>query len=267
MAQFVAAPVLGDLSDRWGRRPVLVFSLLGTVLSFTLLALAHSLTMLFIARIVDGLSGGNITTARAYIADVTPPEDRAKRYGLIGAAFGLGFIFGPALGALFVAHQLHRADLGRGRGLGHRRATCVPWLPEPARHARTAGARPGGDAPATRCRPGRGSAAPGRRLSSTGSTFSVYQTTFALYGQRRFGWDATHIGYVLATFGTLGVMVQARSSGRVTRALGDRPHARRRDSGGDDWVGRRGSGRTASPIFVPGLVPTALGMGLCNRRR
>src|SRR5436190_19467183 len=81
LCQLVASPILGEASDRYGRRPVLLFSLAGTVASFALLALAHSVTMLFLARIVDGLSGGNISTARAYIADVTPPEQRARAYG------------------------------------------------------------------------------------------------------------------------------------------------------------------------------------------
>ncbi|OLB63620.1 MAG: hypothetical protein AUI11_00660 [Acidobacteria bacterium 13_2_20CM_2_66_4] len=97
LCQLAAAPALGDISDHHGRRPVLVFSLLGTVISFVMLAVAHSVAMLFAARIVDGLSGGNISTARAYVADVTEPKDRARAYGLIGAAFGLGFILGPAL--------------------------------------------------------------------------------------------------------------------------------------------------------------------------
>src|SRR3981081_4812877 len=100
LCQLAAAPALGDLSDRYGRRPVLVFSLAGTVVSFVMLALAHSVAMLFAARVVDGLSGGNISTARAYVADVTEPKDRARAYGLIGAAFGLGFILGPALSGL-----------------------------------------------------------------------------------------------------------------------------------------------------------------------
>ena len=115
LCQLVASPALGDLSDRYGRRPVLVFSLAGTVVSFVMLALAHSLAMLFLARIVDGLSGGNISTARAYVADVTEPKDRARAYGLIGAAFGLGFIFGPALSGVLAQRQLHGADLGGGR--------------------------------------------------------------------------------------------------------------------------------------------------------
>ena len=100
LCQLVAAPILGDLSDRYGRRPILIISLIGTVVSFVMLALAQSLTMLFIARIVDGLSGGNISTARAYVADVTEPKDRSRAFGLIGAAFGLGFILGPGISAL-----------------------------------------------------------------------------------------------------------------------------------------------------------------------
>src|ERR671919_2150643 len=100
LCQLAAAPALGDLSDRYGRRPVLVFSLAGTVVSFVMLALAHSVALLFAARIVDGLSGGNVSTARAYVADVTEPKDRARAYGLIGAAFGLGFILGPALSGI-----------------------------------------------------------------------------------------------------------------------------------------------------------------------
>ena len=188
VAQFIAAPVLGELSDRWGRRPILIFSLLGTVVSFALLAMAHSITMLFIARIVDGLSGGNITTARAYIADVTPVEDRAKRYGLIGAAFGLGFIFGPALGALF-AHISYTAPIWVAAAVSAIAALLAfLWLPEPERHVSE------GEAPPWWRALGDLMSRPGLRsilVVDLGYwfTFSVYQTTFALFGQRRFGWD------------------------------------------------------------------------------
>jgi DHA1 family tetracycline resistance protein-like MFS transporter len=262
LAQFVAAPVLGDLSDRWGRRPVLVFSLLGTVLSFMLLALAHSLMLLFVARIVDGLSGGNITAARAYIADVTPPEDRAKRYGLIGAAFGLGFILGPALGGA-LSHISYTAPIWAAVVLSAIAATLAyAWLPEPARHETDAGAAPWWRTlPELIARPGLGSLLLVDFLYW--STFAVYQTTFALYGQRRFGWDATHIGYILASFGMLGVLIQTRVVGPVTRVLGDRRTL---------VVGLAcattglavGSLAISIPVFVLALVPTALGMGLCN---
>ncbi len=100
--QFAAAPVLGRLSDRFGRKPILLFSLAGSVAGYLLFAFAGSLTMLLAARIIDGISGGNISTAQAYVADVTTPETRAKGMGMIGAAFGLGFIFGPAIAGIAV---------------------------------------------------------------------------------------------------------------------------------------------------------------------
>src|SRR5260370_28148345 len=96
--QFIFAPILGRLSDRVGRRPVLLVSIIGTSLGFLTMGLAGALLVLFVARIIDAITGGNISTAQAYIADVTPPEKRSGGMGLIGAAFGLGFIFGPAIG-------------------------------------------------------------------------------------------------------------------------------------------------------------------------
>src|SRR2546421_9043953 len=95
--QLIFTPVLGRLSDRYRRRPVLFLSLLGTSAGFFILSFATKLWMLFAGRIIDGITGGNISTAQAYIADVTTKENRAKGMGLIGAAFGLGFVFGPAI--------------------------------------------------------------------------------------------------------------------------------------------------------------------------
>lgn len=97
-AQFLATPVLGALSDRVGRRPVLLISILGSAFGYFLFGWAGSLWVLFVSRILDGLTGGNLSTAQAYIADRSLPEDRAKNFGMIGAAFGLGFILGPAFG-------------------------------------------------------------------------------------------------------------------------------------------------------------------------
>jgi MFS family permease len=111
--QFFASPILGALSDRFGRRPVLILSQLGSVVGYLLLgwtthatwlAPATGLTLIYVSRIIDGISGGNISTAAAYISDVTGPENRAKGMGLIGAAFGLGFIFGPAIGGILGEH-------------------------------------------------------------------------------------------------------------------------------------------------------------------
>lgn len=99
-AQFLATPVLGMLSDRYGRRPVLILSLLGTAIGYFIFATTSMYWVLVASRILDGATGGNISTAQAYLADVTPPEDRAKTFGLMGAAFGLGFTLGPTAGAL-----------------------------------------------------------------------------------------------------------------------------------------------------------------------
>lgn len=100
--QFLFSPILGRLSDRIGRRPVLLVSLLGSAFGYFLFGFAGSLLMLFASRIIDGISGGNISTAQAVIADITTPQERAKGMGMIGAAFGLGFILGPAIGGLLV---------------------------------------------------------------------------------------------------------------------------------------------------------------------
>jgi MFS family permease len=101
--QFVSGPVLGHISDKWGRKPVLLISQLGTLSGLILLAISRSLTLVFLARIIDGITAGNITVAQAYIADVTPPEKRAKSFGILGSAFGLGMLIGPALSG-FLAH-------------------------------------------------------------------------------------------------------------------------------------------------------------------
>src|ERR1041385_3823789 len=105
--QLIFAPILGRLSDKYGRRPVLLISILGTGVGFLLLGFATTLWMLFAGRVLDGITGGNISTAQAYIADVTTEENRAKGMGLIGAAFGLGFIFGPAIGGILSHWGIH----------------------------------------------------------------------------------------------------------------------------------------------------------------
>lgn len=100
VAQFFATPVLGSLSDKWGRKPLLAVSLIGTCISFIMFAQARGLVMLFAARILDGLTGGNISVAQAMISDTSTPANRAKKFGILGSAFGFGFVIGPALGGL-----------------------------------------------------------------------------------------------------------------------------------------------------------------------
>ncbi|MDB4999079.1 MAG: hypothetical protein JWR76_156 [Mucilaginibacter sp.] len=100
ISQFFATPVLGSLSDKFGRKPILVLSLVGTCVSFMLFGFANSIIMLFAARILDGLTGGNISVAQAMISDISPPKERAKNFGILGSAFGFGFVIGPAIGGL-----------------------------------------------------------------------------------------------------------------------------------------------------------------------
>jgi DHA1 family tetracycline resistance protein-like MFS transporter len=261
LAQLFASPVLGHWSDRWGRRPILIFSLVGTVVSFVMLALAHSLAMLFAARIVDGLSGGNITTARAYIGDIATEENRAKSFGMLGAAFGLGFIIGPALGGLF-AHISYTAPIWAAAAITVV-ATLLAWfwLPETVHRVNAVSGSPWR---ALRELGGR----PNLRLLFAidflyWGSFAVYQTTFALFGARRFGFDATHTGYLLATFGFLGVLVQGGLVGPVVTRLGEK----RTLVVGLVFAaaGWGGSAMTHSlPLFIAMLVPGALGIGFCN---
>ncbi|PAW93545.1 hypothetical protein CKK33_08580 [Mucilaginibacter sp. MD40] len=100
IAQFIATPILGSLSDKWGRKPILIISLIGTAASFVLFGLANSIFMLFAARVLDGLTGGNISVAQAMISDISSPKDRAKNFGILSSAFGFGFVIGPAIGGL-----------------------------------------------------------------------------------------------------------------------------------------------------------------------
>lgn len=106
LAQFIATPVIGKLSDKYGRRPLLLVSLLGTSLSLALFAMANSVLLLFVARILDGITGGNISVAQAVISDSVDQKDRAKAFGMLGASFGFGFLLGPALGGILSQHSL-----------------------------------------------------------------------------------------------------------------------------------------------------------------
>jgi MFS transporter, DHA1 family, tetracycline resistance protein len=221
ICQLVAAPALGDLSDRYGRRPVLVFSLAGTVVSFVMMALAQSLTMLFLARIVDGLSGGNISTARAYVADVTEPKDRARAYGLIGAAFGLGFIFGPALSGI-LSKISYTAPIWAAAALTFvAAAMAYLWLPETVHRAQA-----GTGNPFRFLIPLLRRERVGRMLAIDfiyWFAFSIFQTTFALFAARRFGFDAPKTGYFLAGFGVLGAVIQGGMIRPIVHRIGDKP--------------------------------------------
>ncbi len=220
VAQMLAAPILGDWSDRWGRRPVLILSLLGSAASFVMLALAGNMVWLFAARIVDGFTGGNITTVRAYIADISEPRERARNFGLIGAAFGLGFILGPAIGGGLARFGL-AAPAWAAAGISLIAAALGwRWLPETVHMTPARRPSPWRELPALIRRP-----VLGRLLWIDLLIWianSIYQTTFALFTHTRFGLGPVENGYVLTMVGVIAALMQATVTGRVVVQLGER---------------------------------------------
>jgi MFS transporter, DHA1 family, tetracycline resistance protein len=258
LCQLVASPALGDLSDRWGRRPVLVFSLVGTVVSFVMLALAQSVAMLFLARIVDGLSGGNISTARAYVADVTEPKDRARAYGLIGAAFGLGFIMGPALSGVLAKVSITAPIWAAAALTLVAAAMAWFWLPETVHRTQAGTGNPLSYLPGLLVRPAI------RRVLVVDFlywfAFSIFQTTFALFVARRFQFDASRTGYFFAAFGVLGVIIQGGLIRPIVKRTGDKTMF---IAGVVFSVAGLVAAALAHsvPMFALALVPLAFGMG------
>jgi MFS transporter, DHA1 family, tetracycline resistance protein len=258
LCQLLAAPVLGDLSDRRGRRPVLVFSLVGTVVSFVMLALAHSVVMLFLARIVDGLSGGNISTARAYVADVTEPKDRARAYGLIGAAFGLGFIMGPALSGVLAKVSITAPIWAAAALTLVAAAMAWFWLPETVHRTQAGAGNPLEYLPALLRRPAM------RRMLTVDFlywfAFAIFQTTFALFAARRFGFDASRTGFFFAGFGVLGAIIQGGFIRPIVKRTGDKTmFVAGVICSVIGFVAAALS--TSVPLFALSLVPLAFGMG------
>jgi DHA1 family tetracycline resistance protein-like MFS transporter len=221
VAQLIGAPLLGRWSDRAGRRPVLLISIFGTFIGFLLLGFAGALWMLFLSRVIDGLTGGNISVAQAYIADVTDEKNRARGLGMIGAAFGLGFIIGPAVGgALSVFGYAVPAFAAAALALINLLAVFV-FLPESLTAERraeiAAQARPPFTLRALIVALNRPRVGP---LLHTrfffGLAFSLFQSVFALYAQYRLDLTAQTTGYVLAYVGLLSVLVQGVAIGKLT---------------------------------------------------
>jgi len=224
---FVCSPILGRLSDRFGRRPVLFFSIVGTAVGFFVMGAADTLALLFVARLLDGASGGNISTAQAYIADVTPPEGRARAMGFLGAAFGLGFVLGPALGGTMTLVSLSAPFYLAGAMATVNAVLVFFRLPEslPPEH-RTRPKERSSVADVFRATQGRGFAAVLGTYFTSIVGFSIMTTLFALFASHRFGLDAVHVGYVFAFVGLIGAGVQGGLIGRLVTRAGERSIAK-----------------------------------------
>lgn len=221
--QFIAGPILGRLSDRYGRKKLLIISQLGSMAGYVLLALAGSLPLLFISRIIDGITGGNISIAQAYMADVTTKETRAKGMGLLGAAFGIGFMFGPAIGGYlskygFAAPALFAAGISALSTV----ATTL-FLTE------TVNVKQAKTSPRTAM-----TFAELKRVLQTPpiSTlliiffllslgFSGMQGTYALFVQAKFGWGPTEVGYIFALIGIVAILTQIKVLAFATKSYGE----------------------------------------------
>ena len=222
--QFVAGPVLGRLSDRYGRKKLLVISQFGSVLGYLLLAVAGSLPLLFLARSIDGVTGGNISIAQAYMADITDKKTRAKGMGLLGAAFGLGFMLGPALGGYlsrfgFGVPALFAAAIGMITTL-----LTAFVLPE------TVDVKQAKRSPRTRLS--------WRELLAVLRTypigmliiafflislgFSGMQGVYALWAQAQFGWGPSEVGYLFGFIGIMSIIVQTQILPRALKTWNER---------------------------------------------
>jgi len=224
--QMLAAPVWGRLSDRVGRRPVLMASMAAAALAYLWLGFASALWMLFAARALAGACAGNIAAAQAYIADVTPPEKRARGMGMIGAAFGLGFIIGPALGGVLAGDKLATADL-RTPGLLACGLSVIALLGVVfvLKESLPAGLAP---------RPRKGRIAALRDALARRTlarlllvfflailAFGGMESVFALWAMAQFGWGPEQIGYLFTYIGVLSATMQGGLIGRLTARFGE----------------------------------------------
>jgi len=223
--QFLFSPILGRLSDRVGRRPVLLISLVGSVVGYLLFGFAGSMAVLFAARIIDGISGGNIATAQAVIADITGPDERAKGMGIIGAAFGLGFIIGPAVSALLVDIQPWLPGVAAALTSAVAFTLVLLKLPEtlPDEARRKARRHPLNLASLREVL----SAHPLVALCFATIllvifAFSNFETTFAQFAAAQHGLGMSQIGWLFVYAGVLGAVVQGGLVGRMVKIFGER---------------------------------------------
>lgn len=227
LAQFFFSPILGRLSDYVGRRPVLLVSLVASIASYLWLGFANALWMLFAARLLSGAGAGNIAAAQAYITDVTPPEGRAKAMGMIGAAFGLGFTVGPALGGLVAGSNPGATDLSRPAFVAAGLSTLALAIAlARLKESRPPQARDGEPRP-SRLRVARDLLErPTLRqlillFFIAISAFAAMETTYALWTNSAFGWGPAQVGLVFLYVGMVLVLVQGLLIGRLSRRFGE----------------------------------------------
>lgn len=223
--QFFCSPIFGSLSDRFGRRPVILASNFGLGLDMILMALAPNLTWLFIGRVISGITGASFSTAQAYIADVTPPEKRAAGFGMLGAAFGLGFVLGPAFGGLLGEYS-PRLPFWVAAGFTLINAVYGLFVlpeslkPEHRKPFSWRRANPVGALALLRSQPQLiGLACVGFLVYMA---HTVYPSVFVLYSMHRFQWSNMDNGLTLALVGILNVAVQGGLVRRVVPRLGER---------------------------------------------
>jgi len=243
LMQFVSMPVMGALSDRFGRRPVILLSNLGLGLDYILMALAPSLRWLFVGRVISGITAASISTAMAYVADVTPSEKRAGSYGLIGMAFGIGLVLGPAFGGLLGSVN-PRLPFWAAAGFSLANALYgLLVLPEslPAARRRPFAwrrANPVGSLQLLRSHPELAGVAGAAFLSNL--AHAALPVTFVLYASYRYGWGARSVGLALAAIGASSAVVQGGLVGPLVRRYGERY------------------------ILLCGLLAGALGFAICG---
>lgn len=230
LMQFIFVPILGRLSDRFGRRPIILLSLCGSVIGYILFAVQTTFGVLFLSRVIAGIMGGNIATAQAVVADVTPPDKRAHGMGLIGAAFGLGFIFGPAIGggALHISHQ---APGWFAAGLS---AVALIFAAVKLPETWTEAARAAKSREEHARRRWFNADALVRALSHpqigflvvifflATFAFSIFEAVFALFLQKQLDLNIIHVTYIFVFLGLLAAIVQGGLIGRLAKLFGER---------------------------------------------
>lgn len=226
LCAFVAAPFLGSFSDRFGRKPILVISVFGSALGFVLFGVGGALWVLLVSRIIDGLTAGDMPVMFAYVADITPPEDRARRYGLLGALSGIGFMIGPALGGLLAHINLAApvfATAAIAVVIGLLSALALPEsLPKQDRKASldVAQLNPFKVIAGAFARPELRSLLTGLALVSI--PFAFFANNFSVVALDSVGWGPGQVGWVLSAIGVCDILVQGVLLGWALRTFGER---------------------------------------------